>query len=44
MKISLDSFNRRFQWAKERTTELENWSIEIIQFGEPKEERMKKNE
>ena len=43
MKNSLERYNSRFETAEETTSQLDE-PIEVIQYEEQKEKRMKKNE
>ena len=44
MKISLEGFKGRFEQTEERIGQLEDKTIEIIEFEEQKENRLKKSE
>lgn len=41
MRVTLHGHQKRFRLAEERTSELDDWSFEIIQLGERK--KIKKN-
>lgn len=44
MKNSLEDFKGRFDQSEERINELEDRTMEIIEFEEQKEKRLKKSE
>lgn len=44
MKNMIESFNIRLYWAEERIRQLEDMYLDIMQFEEKKEIRMKKSE